>query len=106
MPYHPQQFFFGDAVMATQRFEIVEGPGELKFVIGLLERDRRLQFTVKVNSFTVRPEVILQGILAEDGSKTKWLIQGYILEGSVLVAHSTPFKGYYDLRRRTGWIEY
>lgn len=92
--------------MATvNRSRIIDGPGKFDFMLSLFE-GKQVYFTIKmegVNGGPLRLKVQMNSIGIEDGSRESWLIEGYILEITDAWKH---FKGYFQSRRRHGWIEF
>ncbi len=92
--------------MAEKVFEevkIVEGPAKFDFVISLFD-GKRVEFTYEGGGEYLRPQgkldVVINGAQAEDGSRESWNISGMIFN-----AGTQPFQGYYQTRRRKGYLK-
>jgi len=95
--------------MATQRFEITDGPGKWDLMLGLFDgtctNPRRVAFTLWSNllekGFYLR--LLLSGVSREDGSGESWIVTGYVNDNSGISGRA--IKGYYSTRTRKGHLD-
>ena len=80
--------------MAQQ--QIIEGPSKYDLQAALFD-GKRVRFTVEGLG---QIEVQMNNVGIEDGSRESWLIEGY-----VVLDNWKKFHGYYETRRRKGWLE-
>lgn len=82
------------------RNQIFDGPAHYQFMIhGFCERNS-VEFTLERNGKKVT--CTLNAVEYEDGGGNRFIIGGFVHNQPVV----TNFKGYYDLKLRTGWIEF
>ncbi len=92
----------------NNRFSITNGPSKFDLMVALFDKNRGVEFTVKFDGFTNRFDFTITGVRIEDGSRESWLIEGLYTEIEKPRGREVNwkgFRGYYDTRRRTGWIE-
>ena len=89
--------------MATQRFEILEGPSKLDLMLGLFDgtstKPRLVLFSLwdGASAWTVT-SVLLSGVSREDGSGESWIFTG--------CTNGKSIKGYFSTKTRKGHLEY
>lgn len=92
--------------MTTANYYVItDGPGKFDLMLALFE-GKHVQFKIQGNPFL---KVQINSVGAEDGSRESWLIAGGILEdiaGTPVEGGWRNFKGYFQIRRRQGWIEF
>ena len=88
--------------MATQRFEICNGPAKWDLMLSLFDgtstnpRLARFQVHELFGAKTFIP-ILINGVSREDGSGEKWIFTGYV--------DGKPAKGFFSTQDRHGWIE-
>jgi|AP95_1055475.scaffolds.fasta_scaffold206342_1 hypothetical protein len=80
--------------MAQQ--DITEGPSKYDLQAALFD-GKKVCFTVEGLG---QIEVQMNNVGIEDGGRESWLIEGY-----AFLASQQKFHGYYETRRRKGWLE-
>jgi hypothetical protein len=82
---------------------IIEGPSKFDLMNSLFKKDERIQFSVKNENGKVVFPFLANAITAEDGSRERWIIEGYTFNTNKNCTDSV-MKVYYDCRSRTGSI--
>jgi len=94
-----------------KRFIISEGPSKFDLMTALFKGDV-VRFTIKSReskTFTTELLCKINSISCEDGSRESWIISGYVpgpkdgfLQNKLAWKE---FGGYFETRKRCGWIE-
>ena len=88
--------------MATQEFQILEGPSKYDLMLGLFDgncaKPRLVLFALWDGARTrTVTSVLLSGVSREDGSGESWIVTGY--------TNGKRVKGYYSTKTRKGNLE-
>jgi hypothetical protein len=98
-----------EVVDGGNKFDLLAQPGD----IGRIRHSCRPYFTLKIESVGWIT-VLVNGLVAEDGSGDCWVISGYLSDetrarlsaaGSVPVFSGSLFHGFYNTKAHKGWIK-
>lgn len=108
--------------MATDNFDLIKAPSKFDLMISLMQGDSSnrvpVVFRLKDNDAEIEIHVVATMLMREDGSGDNWLFEGYVdrlgscvrigssprLEQFILDLRGVHVHGYYNIVRRTGWI--
>ncbi len=99
---------------SQERYTIIDGPGKWDFILALFD-DQMVTFTLKeikeISELNDRTsQAWVDSLTRTDKQfldREAWLMEGLLRGGYVfgIDYNCVRFKGYYDIRRRQGWIE-
>ena len=83
--------------------KIVKGPGELDLSYAYMRKGHPIEITIQ-GIGVVKLELTM--LRPEDGSRKKWLIDGWVQPQIDGESPQYYYDGYYDITTRTGWIKF